>query len=74
MNDYERQVLEDLSVLKAQMQQLLGIGQPGRLNLLEERVERHEKSVQRVKGLASAFGGLLTMLHLAIAWFGGKHN
>lgn len=74
MNDYERQVLEDLSVLKAQMQQLLGIGQPGRLNLLEERVERHEKSVQRMRGLAGAFGGLLTIVHLGIAWLGGKHN
>lgn len=74
MNDYERQVLEDLSVLKAQMQQLLGIGQPGRLNLLEERVDRHEKSVQRIKGLAGAFGGLLTLAHVMIAWFGGKHN
>lgn len=28
-------VLQDLSVLKAQMQQLLGIGQPGRLHILE---------------------------------------
>jgi hypothetical protein len=74
MNDYEKQVLQDLSVLKSQMQQLLGIGQPGRLHLLEERVEMHEKSVQRMKGLGAAFGGLLTVVHLAIAWVGGKHN
>ncbi|HZL27833.1 MAG TPA: hypothetical protein VFC39_15005 [Acidobacteriaceae bacterium] len=74
MNDYEKQVLQDLSVLKSQMQQLMGIGQPGRLHMLEERVEMHEKSVQRMKGLAAAFGGLLTIVHLAIAWVGGKHN
>jgi hypothetical protein len=74
MTEYERKVLEDLSVLKAQMQQLMGIGQPGRLHLLEERVEMHEKSVQRMKGLAGAFGGLLTVLQLAIAWVSGKHN
>ena len=75
MNDYEKQVLQDLSVLKAQMQQLMGIGQPGRLHMLEERVELHEKSVQRMKGLAGAFGGLLTIVHLAIALIGGgKHN
>lgn len=74
MNDYEKQVLQDLSVLKAQMQQLMGIGQPGRLNLLEERVEMHERSVQRMKGLGAAFGGLLTVVHLAIAWISGKHN
>ena len=74
MSDFEKLVIQDLSVLKAQMQQLLGIGQPGRLHMLEERVEMHEKSVQRMKGLAGAFGGLLTIVHLAIAWVGGKHN
>jgi hypothetical protein len=74
MNDFETRVVEDLSVLKAQMQQLMGIGQPGRLHMLEERVEMHEKSVQRMKGLAGAFGGLLTIVHLAIAWVSGKHN
>jgi hypothetical protein len=73
MNDYEKQVLQDLSVLKAQMQQLMGIGQPGRLHLLEQRVESNERTVQRVKGLAGAFGGLLTLLHVAIAWVVGRH-
>ena len=74
MSEYEAQVLQDLSVLKAQMQQLMGIGQPGRLNMLEERVENHERSVQRLRGLAGAFGGLLTIVHLAIVWVSGKHN
>jgi hypothetical protein len=74
MSEYEKRVLEDLAVVKAQMQQLLGIGQPGRLHTLEERVDRHEKSVQRMKGVAGAFGGLLTVVHLAIAWVAGKHN
>ena len=74
MNDFEKQVVQDLSVLKSQMQQLMGIGQPGRLNQLELRVEEHERSVQRLKGLAGAFGGLLTALHAGIAFLGGKHN
>lgn len=69
MSDFETQVLSELSVLKAQMQQLLGIGQPGRLVALESRVEMHERNVQRIKGMAGAFGGLLTLLHLGIAWF-----
>ncbi len=69
----ELKVLQGLSVLKAQMEQLLGIGQPGRLHMLEERVEMHEKSVQRMRGLVGAFGGLLTIAHLAIAWMSGKH-
>jgi hypothetical protein len=69
MTEFEGQVLADLSVLKSQMKQLMGIGQPGRLTLLEERVERHERSVQRLKGLAGAAGGLLAVFHLAIEYF-----
>jgi len=65
-------VLEELSVLKSQMHQLMGIGQPGRLNQLEMRVDSHERSVQRLKGLAGAFGGLLTLVHLGIEWVSRK--
>lgn len=70
MTDFESTVLQELSVLKAQMEQLMGIGQPGRLHQLERRVESHERSVQRLKGLAGAFGGLLTLGQLVIAWMG----
>jgi len=66
MTEFEGQVLADLKVLKSQVESLLGIGQPGRLTQLEERVERHEHSVQRMKGLVGAMGGLLTVFHLAI--------
>ena len=69
MTESEGQVLADLSVLKNQMSQLMGIGQPGRLTQLEERVERHERSVQRIKGLVGAAGGLLTAFHVAIDYF-----
>ena len=72
MTDFEGRVLEELSVLKSQMHQLMGIGQPGRLNQLEMRVDSHERSVQRLKGLAGAFGGLLTLLHVGIAWLSRK--
>jgi hypothetical protein len=73
MTDFEVQVLQELSVVKSQMKQLLGIGQPGRLNQLEARVEAHERSVQQLKGLAGAFGGLLTVIHVAIAYWSGRH-
>jgi hypothetical protein len=69
MTEFEGQILADLSVLKSQMKQLMGIGQPGRLTQLEERVEMHERSVQRMKGLMGAAGGLLTVVHLAIDYF-----
>jgi hypothetical protein len=69
MTEFEGQVLADLSVLKNQMNSLFGVGQPGRLTKLEERVERHERSVQRMKGLVGAVSGVLTVFHLAIDYF-----
>lgn len=69
MTEFEAQVLADLSVLKNQMNTLLGIGQPGRLTQLEERVERHERSVQRVKGFVGAMSAMLTLFHVAIDYF-----
>jgi hypothetical protein len=68
MTDFESQVLQELSVLKVQMEQLLGIGQPGRLHQLEGRVDEHERSVQRLKGAGVVFGGILTMLHVLIGY------
>jgi hypothetical protein len=69
MTEFEGQVLGDLRVLKSQMDQLMGIGQPGRLTQIEERVEQHERSVQRVKGFTAAVGALVTLAHLAIDYF-----
>jgi len=69
MTDFESQCLADLSVLKSQMRGLIGIGQPGRLTVLEERVEQHERSLQRVKGWAGAMGVVLTLVHICIDHF-----
>ena len=66
MTEFEGQVLGDLRVLKSQMDQLMGIGQVGRLTQIEERVERHERSVQRVKGFTAAVGAVVTLAHVAI--------
>ena len=51
MTEFEQLVVQDLSVLKAQMQQLMGIGQPGRLHLLEERVETQLGEIERIRRL-----------------------
>jgi hypothetical protein len=69
MTEFEGQVLADLSVLKSQMTSLLGIGQPGRINLIEEQIQMHEKSIQRVKGLAGAMSIVFTLVNLAIDYF-----
>ncbi len=68
MNEFEARVLADLSVLKNQMVSLLGDTQPGRLSVLEQRVEHHEASLQRAKGFAGAFGVLFTLMHIAVEW------
>jgi hypothetical protein len=72
MTDFESQVLAQLSVLKMQMEQLLGNGQPGRLHELERRVELHERSMQRMRGVAGAFGVLLTVAQVAVAYLTGR--
>jgi hypothetical protein len=72
MTEFEGQVLADLSVLKSQMKEIVGNGQPGRLAHLEDRLLDHEKTVQRLKGMAAVFGGLLTFAHLAIDVLAGR--
>ena len=74
MTEFEGQVLADLSVLKSQMRQVMGIGQPGRLQQLEQKVEHHEHTVQRMKGMVGAFGALLTAVHLAIDYLAGHQR
>jgi hypothetical protein len=72
MTEFEGQVLADLSVLKSQMKEILGNGQPGRLAQLESRIFDHERTMQRMKGIAAAFGGFLTIAHVAIDLFVGR--
>jgi len=72
MTEFEARVLADLSVLKSQMKEILGNGQPGRLAQLEGRIFDHERTMQRMKGVAAAFGGLLTFAHVAIDLLVGR--
>ena len=69
MNEFEAQVLSDLSVLKSQMTGLMGDGTGGRLVELERRMDRHEQNWQRAKGFAAALSVLLAVLEVAVeAW------
>jgi hypothetical protein len=70
MTDFEAQVLSDLHVLKCQMEQVMGIGQPGRLNQLEGRVRCTEEAMQKMKGFTSAFGAVLGVMQLILAYIG----
>lgn len=69
MDEFEAQVLSDLSVLKSQMGALVGDGNSGRLGELERRMDRHEQQWQRAKGFLAAMSVLLAVLEVAVdAW------
>ncbi len=74
MTDFEAQVLGDLQVLKAQMEQVMGIGQPGRLHEHDHRLASLERAMQRMRGALAAFGITLTLVHLAITYFSNHHG
>jgi hypothetical protein len=66
MNEFEAQVLSDLSVLKTQMTNLMGDGNGGRVADLERRMERHEQSWQRAKGFLAAVSVLFAVMEVAV--------
>lgn len=66
MTEFEAQVLADLCVLKNQMTVLVGDGNAGRMGDLERRVTQHEERFQNVRGVAIAFGALLTLVQFLI--------
>jgi hypothetical protein len=69
MNEFEAQVLSDLSVLKTQMTNLTGDGNGGRVADLERRLERHEQNWQRAKGFMAAMSVLFAVIEVAMdAW------
>jgi hypothetical protein len=72
MNEFEAQVLSDLSVLKTQMTGLMGDGNGGRLAELERRMDRHEQNWQRAKGFAAAMSVLLAAIQVAIGAWGRR--
>ena len=69
MNEFEAQVLSDLSVLKTQMTGLMGDGNGGRMAELERRMDRHEQNWQRAKGFAAAMSVVIAVVEVAVeAW------
>jgi len=66
MNEFEAQVLSDLSVLKSQMTNLVGDGNGGRICELERRMDAHEQNWQRTKGFLAAFSVLLAVIEVAV--------
>ena len=67
MDEFEAQVLSDLSMLKTQMAGLVGDGNGGRLAELERRMDCHEQSWQRARGFLAAMSVLLAVVEFAFA-------
>ena len=55
--------------LKAHMRWIVGNGNEGKIQELENRIRRNEASLQRTAGIGVAVGVLLTILHLALDSF-----
>jgi hypothetical protein len=66
MSDFEQKVLSDLAEVKAHMRWLVGNGNEGKIQELEEQVSRHEAYLQRFTGIAAAVASLLTFVHFAM--------
>jgi hypothetical protein len=73
MTDFEEHVLRDLSELKAHMRWLIGTGNEGKMQEMEERVQKHEAYLQRMGGIGAAFGVLLTLVHVMIDYLKVHH-
>lgn len=73
MNDFEERVLRDLAELKAHMSWLVGSGNEGKMQELEQRVRKHDQTLQRLGGMGAAFGVLLTLMHVAIDYLRVRH-
>jgi len=70
INEFEAQVLSDLSVLKTHITNLVGDGNGGRIAQLEHRMDRHEQNWQRAKGFLAAVSVVFAVIEVAVqTWF-----
>jgi hypothetical protein len=73
LTEFEERVLSDLAELKANMKWIIGNGNQGKIQEIEERVDKHEAYLQRFTGIATAVAGLITVFHLAIDLLRFRH-
>lgn len=59
--------------LKTHMRWLIGTGNEGKMQEVEERVQKHEAYLQRMGGIGAAFGVLLTLIHVMIDYLKVHH-
>ncbi len=66
MDSFEERVLSDLSELKAHMRWVVGNGNQGKIQEMEERLNRHETHLQRMVGVGSAIAAGITVMNLIV--------
>jgi hypothetical protein len=74
MTQFEERVLTDLAEMKAHMAWLVGNGNEGKMQELEQRIKRQEISLYRLGGVGAAVGGALTIVHLALDYMKVVHR
>jgi hypothetical protein len=65
VNEFEAQALSDLSVLKTQMNGLMGDGNGGRIAELERRMDCHDQNWSRAKGFLAAISVRFAAIEVA---------
>jgi hypothetical protein len=71
-NDFQCEVLEKLARLEAKMEMLVGGGQPGRMSLIEARVNTLERSEVRRSVYDRLVNAVITMALSALIAFHDK--
>ena len=66
MNAFEEMVLRDLGELKTHMRWIVGNGNEGKMQELENRVQKQEATLQRLAGVGAALMVLVTILNITI--------
>lgn len=61
-----RKAINTVKELKTQMRWLVGNGNAGCVHELSERVEQHEKFIQRAGGIGAALAAAITLIHIGI--------
>lgn len=66
VEDFQEKVLADLAELKAHMRWVVGNGNQGKIQEIEERLNRHEAHLQRMVGMGSAIAAGITVMNLVV--------
>ena len=73
MTQFEEQVLTDLSELKAHMRWIVGNGNEGKMQELEQRLHAMKVTCNASPGSAARWRCMITLVHLAFDYMRVSH-